>query len=1190
MGTDNPIMRGELYDWFSRTHCFTGGLPFYFVAYSDDTHPDEQICGLLQNNLAPGRIGYPRNRADSLFRHREKTENKGWGRCVAGEQFLLEGCVMHTVKFYLRIMAAAFAVLVISSSAMAIEKPEIFVQMGHSDRAETMVFSEDGRYLVTGSEDKTVKLWDAGSGSEIRTFTWHFDNTGYNDIESVGISNDGRYVLAGDMEGIVKIWDSISGKEIRSYKKHSTSVKFVRFSADEKRVISIGSKLKVWDTFTGQDTKSIDDIVGISMSPANNYVLSGSEYGPAKNTYTVYDIATLRKIYSFKAKFESSPSSVAFSQNGRYYLMSNSDYIKDTIKEKFMIELWDMETGRKVYAIEMDKRVWNVAMSPDGKYGLAAGDKLLLFDIHTGKPLKIITDKSTYFSLFSADGKRIIYSEFFSTSPTLYDISTSKIIRKFVSRAGVPIHGTDISADGKLAFSGGNDNILRLWDIHAGRLVKTMKGDSQDETLNCINTVAISPNGKYGATGGYHVFKLWDLSTGKNIKTWDLNNIEGLEPPDYLEPTVVTSISFSPDNRYVALSQGVGYIIVIEVESGNIKVKLKGSPTDCPLSFSPDGEYLIHSIANSSPSSEALGPGKTIVWDIENDREVKRFEGVGCGVFSPDSKYVLYGEKDGLKLWDIQTGRKIKDFKTNALIGSFGMGWWKDTFGKFFVPGNDRREVTIYESDSPSKIITFKEHLKYITDIKFMPDGKSVFSSSFDGTIRLWDINTGKEIAQFINFTDGEWIVITPEGYYNSSANGDKHLNVGIGNRVYGIDQYRAAFYKPRIVQAVLRGVDIEDAVARISGEHKEALSAAYTEPPFVVIKSPEDGKKINSTNTEISLYIEDRNQTIKKVTVFVNGRVASGAAGRGIKVTSVIPEGKKSLDLKFPVHLDVGENLIEVTAFNGFSEGRKSIRLYSSATGVKGKVILPNLWILSIGINSYQDKNLNSLSYAAADSEGIVEVFSGQKGKLFREVNSLVINDRSHIKPTYENIMDNLNYLSKAGHNDVALLFIAGHGMNDDRGNFYFLPSDAVIMENGTIKRSRAISWREIKSILDIPAKKLIFADTCHSEGVSGKKTRGVDNDRFVKELQGANAVIFTSSRGRELSQESDKWKHGAFTYALIEGIKGKADLIKDGKISMKELDAYVSETVPKITNGAQHPITNTPDGYVNFPVALIK
>ncbi len=122
------------------------------------------------------------------------------------------------------------------------------------------------------------------------------------------------------------------------------------------------------------------------------------------------------------------------------------------------------------------------------------------------------------------------------------------------------------------------------------------------------------------------------------------------------------------------------------------------------------------------------------------------------------------------------------------------------------------------------------------------------------------------------------------------------------------------------------------------------------------------------------------------------------------------------------------------------------------------------------------------------------------------------------------------------------------------------------------------------------MPAKVIVFVDACHSEGVSGKKTRSVDNDRLVKELQEANAVVFTSSRGQELSQESEKWGHGAFTYALVEGLGGKADLIKDGKITMKELDAFVSEMVPQITNGAQHPITHTPEGYINFPLGLIK
>ena len=164
---------------------------------------------------------------------------------------------------------------------------------------------------------------------------------------------------------------------------------------------------------------------------------------------------------------------------------------------------------------------------------------------------------------------------------------------------------------------------------------------------------------------------------------------------------------------------------------------------------------------------------------------------------------------------------------------------------------------------------------------------------------------------------------------------------------------------------------------------------------------------------------------------------------------------------------------------------------------------------------------------------------------------------------------------------------------MNDEYGNFYFLPSDAALKDDFSIKVSKAVSWRQLKAVLDLPAKKIVLADTCHSEGLSGKRTRAVDNGRLVKEFQNANAVIFTSSQGSELSQEGEQWGgHGVFTYALIEGLKGKADLVRDetNKISMKELDTYVSETVPRLTKGAQHPITHTPDGYSNFPVALLE
>lgn len=68
-------------------------------------------------------------------------------------------------------------------------------------------------------------------------------------------------------------------------------------------------------------------------------------------------------------------------------------------------------------------------------------------------------------------------------------------------------------------------------------------------------------------------------------------------------------------------------------------------------------------------------------------------------------------------------------------------------------------------------------HIMGVQSEAFSPDGRFALSGSGDTTTRIWDVNTGKEIAQFISFTDGEWVVITPEGYFNASSGGAKHLN-----------------------------------------------------------------------------------------------------------------------------------------------------------------------------------------------------------------------------------------------------------------------------------------------------------------------------------------------------------------------------------------------------------------------------
>ena len=474
-------------------------------------------------------------------------------------------------------------------------------------------------------------------------------------------------------------------------------------------------------------------------------------------------------------------------------------------------------------------------------------------------------------------------------------------------------------------------------------------------------------------------------------------------------------------------------------------------------------------------------------------------------------------------------------------------------------------------------------------------DGRLIVAACGDGTIRWRRSADGKEILALFIHPDGErWIVWTPQGYYDAAAGADDligwHVNHGYDQApdFFPASQFRDRYQRRDVIERVLDTLDVEEAVRAADAARGQA--AARVVPvdqllsPVVQIHEPVDGTEHHRTEFAITYSVRSPTpQPIQRIEARIDGVVVEAS-------DRVLAAGDTRVGI---LNLVLPRRDVAVSAIAYGADGRPSepatIHVIWRGPGEEPKL---TLYVLAIGISAYREERVR-LRYPAKDAADFLALVQAQQGGLYEKI-IVYQHDLRDVAATKDAVLDGLDWIRKAvdNSNDMAMVFLAGHGIRTPDQHYRFLPYD---YDPDRVERTTVSDYELRDYLTKIGGKKLFFFDTCFAGDVLGEGTRSVgslpDVDKFANELKAAEngVVVFASSTGNQVSLENEAWGNGAFTKAVIEGLGGKAARPKSRVVRIADLESYVSQRVKDLTGGKQRPMTAKPKTIEDFPIAAV-
>jgi WD40 repeat protein/energy-coupling factor transporter ATP-binding protein EcfA2 len=576
---------------------------------------------------------------------------------------------------------------------------------GHENSVYSVAFSPDGKLIVSGSEDNTVRLWDIQGNPIGQPFQGHERS-----VSSVAFSPDGKLIVSGSEDNTVRLWD-IQGNPIgQPFQGHERSVSSVAFSPDGKLIVS-GSwdkTVRLWDIqgnpigqpFQGHEAS----VSSVAFSPDGKLIVSGS----GDNTVRLWDIQGNPIGQPFQGH-ESSVNSVAFSPDGKIIVSGSYDKT---------VRLWDISGNPigKPFQGHVDS-IRSVTFSRDGQM-IASGSwdtTIRLWDLQgnlIGKPFRG-HENSVSSIAFSPNGQSLV-SGSYQRTVRLWYLQGSSIGQPFQGHEG-SVSSVAFSPNGQSLVSGSDDKTLRLWDVQGKSHGNPFKGHE-----NKVTSVAFSPDGQMIASGS------WDGT----VRLWDLQG-NLISKPFEGHSNSVWSVAFSPDGQTLVSGSRDWTVRLWDVQGNPIGEPFQiGDQSVRSVAFNPNGQLIV----------SGSWDGTVRLWDLQGNPLGRPFQGHRSSVFSvafsPDGQMIVSGGRDAtVRLWDLQGNPIGKPFQGHEFPVSSVMF---SPDGQCIVSGSEDKTVRLWNLQGNPIGEPLRGHKESVDSVAFSPDGKMIVSGSYDGTIRLW--------------------------------------------------------------------------------------------------------------------------------------------------------------------------------------------------------------------------------------------------------------------------------------------------------------------------------------------------------------------------------------------------------------------------------------------------------------------